>query len=112
LSQPPQQMGGQQTPAQMIQNILTQPRQNPGAMMGGGATPGLGPGIAGVATKFKGPSIKVYAERQKYEEWEFVFDPQKDGLMNRMPGAQQVQNPGNRPAGPQTPSRTPGVDRQ
>ena len=40
---------------------------------------GLGPGIAGVATKYKGPSIKVYAERQKYQEWEFVYDPQKDG---------------------------------
>lgn len=33
------------------------------------------PGIAGVASTFEGPSIKTYAKREKYQEWEFVFDP-------------------------------------
>ncbi|MDP9114080.1 MAG: hypothetical protein M3O20_10420 [Acidobacteriota bacterium] len=32
-------------------------------------------GIAGVASTFKGPSIKAYKERTKYQEWEFVYEP-------------------------------------
>ena len=35
----------------------------------------MAPGIAGVASKFEGASIKVYNKRSKYKEWEFVFDP-------------------------------------
>ena len=31
-------------------------------------------GIAGVASKREGPSIKSYRDRTKYQEWEFVFD--------------------------------------
>lgn len=33
------------------------------------------PGIAGVASTFKGPSIKAYKERTKYQEWEFIYEP-------------------------------------
>ena len=63
--------------------------------MGGGMGSQLGPGIAGVATKYKGPSIKIYAERQKYQEWEFVYDPKDDpALKARMPQGQQVMGPG------------------
>jgi hypothetical protein len=47
-------------------------------------------GIAGVASTFKGPSIKVYNERQKYQEWEFIFDPKKG-----MPGQQGVPQNSN-----------------
>jgi hypothetical protein len=32
-------------------------------------------GIAGVASTFDGPSIKIYRERSKYNEWEFVYNP-------------------------------------
>jgi hypothetical protein len=59
------------------------------------------PGIAGVASKFEGPTIKSYHERTKYQEWEFVFDPQsartsqQSGLPN-----QQQQNPGQPNAQP------------
>lgn len=35
-----------------------------------------GGGIAGVASTHTGPSIKAYKERNKYQEWEFVFKRQ------------------------------------
>jgi len=67
----------------------------------------MGGGIAGVASESTGPAIKVYNERKKYNEWEFVYDQSKDrglagvqrgggapgtpaGQMGSMPGA----NPG------------------
>ncbi len=96
-----QQTGGQQQSASdMIKNLLTQPRQPPAGVPGAfnnNNRQGLGQGIAGVATKYKGPSIKIYDDRQKYQEWEFVFDPQKDKTMNPQMsvGNMQMQNPGN-----------------
>jgi hypothetical protein len=85
----------------MIQQMLTQPRQTPAGMMAAGMnTAGLGPGIAGVATNFKGPAIKIYAERQKYQEWEFVYDPRKEAAkkMGAAMGGQGGMNPGNSPS--------------
>ncbi len=61
-----------------IDNALFRPNQAPAA----GATGS--PGIAGVASKFKGPSIKAYREKTKYQEWEFVYDP-----TTNQPGANQ-----------------------
>ncbi len=59
----------------VINRLLTTPRAAPAGVgvpqnnaVGGG-------GIAGVASTHTGPSIKVYKERSKYEEWEFVFTP-------------------------------------
>ncbi|HVN05864.1 MAG TPA: hypothetical protein VMT86_15690 [Bryobacteraceae bacterium] len=74
-----------------------------GAQMGGG--------IAGVASESKSPSIMVYNERKKYNEWEFVYDQTKDrGLagvqagggapgtsaaqMGNMPPGMNAQQPG------------------
>ena len=60
----------------MIRNILTTPR--PGGMpqqLGGGGV--VGGGIAGVASTAEGEGVKVYNERTLYEEWEFIYDPQK-----------------------------------
>ena len=71
----------------------------------------IGGGIAGVASESKGPSIKVYNERKKYNEWEFVYDKSKDrglagvqgnggapgtqaGQMGSMPGGMNPQQPG------------------
>jgi hypothetical protein len=70
--------GGPNAALQMIQNLLTTPRPGgmPGGMGMGGQT--LGGGIAGVASKFEGEGIKLYNERQKIEEWEFIYDPTKD----------------------------------
>jgi type II secretory pathway pseudopilin PulG len=51
--------------------------QPPGGLPGMGGTP-VGGGIAGVASESTGPAIKVYNERKKYNEWEFVYDQSKD----------------------------------
>ena len=54
----------------------------------------IGGGIAGVASTLEQDSIMIYEEHQKYNEWEFIYDPAKDranaGMMN--------------PAGPGTPA--------
>jgi hypothetical protein len=118
---------GQNTAAQMIQQLLTQPRQAPpgigpggmgapgmgapgmgGAMGGGMGQQSLGAGIAGVATKYKSPSIKIYDERQKYQEWEFVYDPRKEAAKKAgLNGKQGNQtNPGNQPASGLSPSQS------
>ena len=62
--------------ADMIRNILTTPR--PGGMPQG-VTGGqmIGGGIAGVASTAEGEGVKVYNDRTLYQEWEFIFDPQK-----------------------------------
>ena len=70
----------------------------------------VGGGIAGVASQYTGPAIKIYNERKKYNEWEFVYDQAKDhglaglqrgggtpgtpaGQMGNMPGQQPGQQP-------------------
>ena len=83
--------GGQNSAINLINNILTQPRQ--GGIPGQASAGAMGPGIVGVATKHEGIGIKVYAERTKYQEWEFVYD-QKDEKAPNMGGNQQ-QQPGN-----------------
>ncbi|MEP7355171.1 MAG: hypothetical protein ABI824_18225, partial [Acidobacteriota bacterium] len=55
----------------LINQILTTPRPNPVATASSGSLTSSG-GIAGVASTHTGPSIKVYNDRSKYEEWEFV----------------------------------------
>jgi len=73
----------------------------PGTASGGGSSAfnnnnSIGGGIAGVASKFKGPSIKVFDEQQRYEKWEFVYDPKKDAALTKgLPPQQAVTNPGN-----------------
>jgi hypothetical protein len=52
-----------------IDNSLFRPNQAPTTGPTGSA------GIAGVASTFKGPSIKAYKERTKYQEWEFIYEP-------------------------------------
>jgi hypothetical protein len=76
----------------LINQLLTTPRQPPpGAVPAPTAnlTAG-GLGIAGVASTHTGPTIKVYGERQKFNEWEFVFELQQ-GLAAQVPGQQQNQ---------------------
>ncbi len=90
--------GGQGAPANpvvgAINGMLTgaSPAGQPGQNMSGG--------LAGVASLFKGPSIKIYNTQQKYQNWEFIFK-----LNNGQPGApaggsQGTQNPnGQNPSG-------------
>ena len=90
-----------------INDLLTTPRQ--GGIPGAGAGAAMGPGIVGVASKHEGPGIKVYAERTKYQEWEFVYDPKEEKAPN-MSGNQQAPGangqPGNNPLG-SSPSNSP-----
>jgi hypothetical protein len=82
----------------------------------------MGGGMAGVASKAENDSIKVYKDRQKYNEWEFVYDMKKDrrlgfgqtdpmgggganGPKGAAPGA--PQGPGQPPQVPQTPKTGP-----
>jgi hypothetical protein len=67
--------------------------------MPGGGGAAMGPGIAGVATKHEGVGIKLYFERSKYQEWEFVYDP-KDEKAPNMAGNQQGQQPGSNNSNP------------
>jgi hypothetical protein len=82
-----------------IDNALFRPNQAPAA--GGTGSPG----IAGVASTFKGPSIKAYREKTKYQEWEFVYDP-----TTSQPGAAQpgLNTPGlNQPGLAGAPGQNP-----
>ena len=75
-----------------IGKLLITPRQGGiGGPQAGAAA--MGPGIVGVASKHEGLGIKIYAERNKYQEWEFVYDP-KDEKVPNMAGNQQGQQPG------------------
>ena len=88
----------------MIQSMLTTPRQ-PSTDSNFGSGIAGGTALAGVATTFKGPSIKVYKDHQKYQEWEFIFDL-KQGTPGQQPapGAQQPTQPGQG----QQPGQQPG----
>jgi hypothetical protein len=68
----------------------------------------VGGGIAGVASESTGPGIKIYNERKKYNEWEFVYDQSKDR------GLAGVQGNGGAPGTPagQMGSMPPGMNPQ
>jgi len=79
--------GGSNPAVGMINDMLRQPQQ---AASGSAFNNTLAAGgLAGVASNFKGPSIKIYKDRQKYNEWEFIFD-----LKQGLPGQQQTPQPG------------------
>ncbi|HLH42594.1 MAG TPA: hypothetical protein VKV74_06390 [Bryobacteraceae bacterium] len=62
----------------LISNLLTTPRQPPSTFApNNNANQTAGAGIAGVASTFTGPTIKSYQDHTKYEEWEFIFQPQQ-----------------------------------
>ncbi len=87
-----------------IDNALFRPNQAP--VTG----PNGSPGIAGVATKFKGPSIKSYRKRTKYQEWEFVYEPVTNQPGVNQPGANPLgpSQPGQAGAAGQNPQQAPG----
>ena len=93
-----------------INNLLRTPRQPPNQPAANNQI-GAG-GLAGVASTYSGPSIKIYKEREKYDEWEFIFDlkqglpgqavaPQRPGQTN--PGQ---TNPGQNKPGQNNPGQT------
>jgi type II secretory pathway pseudopilin PulG len=90
---------------QAIQQILTTPRAPPTGV-GAPQNNTIGGGIAGIASTHTGPSIKVYKERQKYEEWEFIYVPaQAAGGAGAVPGTAPGQTrPGQQGTAPVPPS--------
>jgi hypothetical protein len=102
--------------ADLIRRQLTTPRAGgfPGAAASG--QNGMQGGIAGVASKMEEKTIKVYNERERIDEWEFVYDPTKDTSMQQAGAAGGAQggipgmpgspgSPGNNGARPGTPPR-------
>ena len=67
----------------LINNLLTTPRQPPAAI---NPQSQAGGGLAGVASTYKGAAIKSYADRTKYQEWEFVFQLNPQGTLQAPQG--------------------------
>jgi hypothetical protein len=94
-----------QSAANMIQQILTTPRQPPSSVPG--FTTGSTGGIAGVASTADGKGIHVINDHTKYKEWEFYYDLKKDktvvgaAAVNQQQQVQQQmqQNGANGPLG-------------
>ncbi len=89
--------------ANMINYQLRSPRQLANTTSGQqsqGVTGG-GIGIAGVASKSNFQGIRVYNDKRKYKEWEFVFDMSK---LQQLQGAQQPQQQVQSPLGQQSQS--------
>ena len=97
-------MPGQNQALTLINQILTTPRSGgvaPGNQPMGGLQ--IGGGIAGVASTVERTGIKIYNEKEKYNEWEFLYDLTKDktgmGAAAMGAGIQQQQGlqPGQQP---------------
>ncbi len=96
----------------------------PGSQLGGALNNGtvggqtVGGGIAGFASKSERPGIKIYNEKTKYNEWEFIYDYAKDKTMgggqtiptqNANPGliSPNAPDPSPNPNPPTNPSPPP-----
>ena len=96
-----------QTPSPFQSNPATGPRPTTGATpaTSGVGTSGGGPtgGINGVASKSKDKSIRLYKGRSHYNEWAFVFTPQRQAPGGAgAPGAPGGQRGGQGGAQPPT----------
>ncbi len=100
--------GANSQAANLINQLLTQPRQPP-AGIGPNQNPTTGGGLAGVASTYKGATIKSYADRTKYQEWEFVFQPNVLGGGTQLQPPQGANGAGGVPGGaPATGAGMPG----
>jgi hypothetical protein len=93
--------------ANMIQQLLTTPRQPPSSV--GNFTTGNTGGIAGVASTAEGKGIHVVNDHTKYKEWEFIYDLKKDPTVIGAGGVaqqQQIQQQ-MQPGGAGTPGSSP-----
>jgi hypothetical protein len=100
-----QQPGAPNQAVNVIQNLLTTPRQPP-ASLSTSSSGGGGTAIAGVASKYEGSGIKIINDHKKYKEWEFVYDFKNDtGRQGAVPGLQQ--QPAQQPGSPTTPGTAP-----
>ena len=84
-----QSAGANQAANLMLNQLLTTPRNSFVTPGGSGSlgTPSVGGGIAGVASTVERSGIKIYNDRSKYNEWEFIYDFGKDRTgMGQMAG--------------------------
>lgn len=96
----------------MIQQMLTTPRGGVVGTPGGTGVAGTG-GIAGIASKAEGAGIKIYNEKSKYKEWEFLYEPQKDkSAQIASGGAGGNQLPGGQPGSDLNKPQNPGFGNQ
>jgi hypothetical protein len=97
----------------MINKILTTPRAAVGGNVPGAPGLQIGGGIAGFASTMESPSIKVYNERQKYNEWEFIYDMRKDKRLTGAANAAAAGAMNNNPLGGKPPTVSgPGATQQ
>lgn len=98
--------GSSNQAADLIRNLLTQPRSMPSSQPTSAGSQIATGSIAGVASKVERRGIKIYNERNKYNEWEFIYDFSKDrtgagqlaGMMGsgqQQPGQQVTNTPGS-----------------
>jgi hypothetical protein len=59
-----------------------------------------GGGIAGVASKAKGSTIKTMDGQTDFSKWEFVYNPQKDALAGMQGAANRMNSNANNPNSP------------
>lgn len=90
---------------QMVQGLFgsQSPRQQSPGRPGMGTMQGGG-GIAGVASKASGESIKTVDDQSDYSLWEFYYDPTKDVRPGLAGGGQNGTVQSNGPSGVQTTS--------
>jgi len=110
--------GGATSPGSTGQTTAAQPSSRGGLAPTGSQPGGLGggttAGVAGVTSKSKAQSIRLYNGRGHYNEWAFVYVPQLQAGQGGAPGAgvpgQRGQQPGQ-PGQPGIgPGRGPGTD--
>ena len=111
-SQPnqPGQANNQQRPAGQTggngPNFTAVPNTTPGSSTGAGGTQVASGGIIGVASDSGKDSIKLYNNRQKYDEWEFIAilnqqgQQQQNGQNPQQNQQQNQQQNGQRPNSP------------
>jgi hypothetical protein len=107
----------------VIRQMLTNPNAQSQASAGGGFRGG---GLAGVASKAQGHTIKVVDDQVDYSLWEFYYDPSKDvkqvlpggagmgavpgagaNTFNRAPTTTNRPTPNNPPAATSAPAQPP-----
>jgi hypothetical protein len=99
----PSAQAGQNQALQLINNMLTNPRPTTQAGLSAPQGQQLGAGIAGFASTVERTGIKIYNKMEKYNEWEFIYDPTKDATtalgQQQRPG-QQSQSQQNQQSQP------------
>jgi len=98
-------------PMQTVRNLLANPNSQGQQGVTAGSPMGVvnSGGIAGIASKAKGLSIKTVNDQTDYSLWEFYYDPRKDnpGVAGAVPAGIQGAVPGTAPTNNGTAGQNP-----